>query len=132
MAIRIVEIHPAENPKALNTEWFVIENIGDSAFSTRNCTLSVARKGSKKKTDLGTIDPGFTLAPGARTRVITGNPGRKAHGKPPTDDVPNYNLFLNASVLRGAGSVLTFRLRSHILAVVSYDPDSDAGVAAEE
>ncbi len=131
MAIRIVEIHPAENPKALNTEWLVVENVGESAFSTRNCTLSVARKGSKKKTELGTIDPGFTLPPGGRTRVVTGNPGRKAHGKTPTDDVPNYNLFLNSSVLRGTGSVLTVALRSHTLTSAAYDPKSKTGVAEE-
>lgn len=131
MAIRIVQIHPAEDSKALNTEWFVVENPGDTAFSTRNCTLSVSRKGSKKKTDLGTLDPGFSLAPGARTRVITGHPGRKAHGKPPTDDLPNYHLFLNASVLRGEGSVLTLSLRSHQLASASFDPQAETGVAAE-
>lgn len=132
MAIRIVEIHKADKPKALNTEWFVVENTGDAPFSTRNCTLSITRKGSKKKTELGTIDPGFTLPAGGRTRVITGNPGRKAHGKPPADDVPNYNLFLNAPVLRGAGSVLVFSLRSHELATAEYDPESKSGVAAEE
>ena len=132
MSIRIVEIHPADNPKALNTEWFVVENDGDVTFSTRNCTLSVSRKGSKKKTELGTIDPGFAMAPGSRARVITGNPGRKAHGKPPTDDLPNYNLFLNGSVLRGPGSVLTFSLRSHTLAFASFDPTSKTGIAAED
>lgn len=132
MAIRIVEIHKADNPKALNTEWFVVENLGDAPFSTRNCTLSVGRKGSKKKTELGTLDPGFTLPAGGRARVVTGNPGRKAHGKPPTDDLPNYNLFLNGTVLRGPGSVLVFALRSHELASAEYDPKSKTGIAAEE
>jgi len=132
MSIRIIEIHPAESPKALNTEWFIVENDGETAFSTRNCTLSVSRKNSKKKTELGTMDPGFALPAGAKARIITGNPGRKAHGKAPADDLINYNLFLNASVLRGAGSVLVFSLRQRRLATASYDPESKTGIAAEE
>jgi len=131
MALKIVEIHPADQPEALNTEWFVIENGGDRPFSTKNCTLSVTRRGSKKKVELGTLDPGFTLAPGERVRVITGNPGKKAHGAAPSDDTRNYNLFLGAPVLRGAGTVLVFALRSHPLATAEYDPSAKGGVAAE-
>lgn len=128
MAIRIVEIHPADQPDALNTEWFVLENDGERPFMTRNCTLTVGMKGKKKRTQLGTIDPGFTLAPGTKVRVITGNPGRKAHGKAPEDDLTNYNLFLNVSVLRGAGTVLTLSLRSLPITKATYDPDADSCV----
>ncbi len=116
MAIRISEIHPAESPKALNTEWFIIENIGDKPFSTKNCVISVSPPNSKKRTDLVTLDPGFLLSPGEKVRVVTGNPGRKAHGAPPKDDIRGYNLFLNSSALRGAGSTITFSLRSLMLA----------------
>ncbi len=130
MAIRIIEIHPADDPKSLNTEWFVLENAGDKPFSTRNCTLGVSR-GGKKRVDLGTLDPGFTLAPGDKVRVITGSPGKKAHGKAPEDGVTNYSLFLNAPVLRGPGTVLVFHLRSHVLATAKYDPAAAAGVAQE-
>jgi len=132
MSISIVEIHPASSPKALNEEWLVIENRGDNTFSTRNCTLSVARKGSKKKRDLGSMDPGFKIAPGERVRVITGNPGRKAHGKAPEDGVANYHLFLNAPVIAGPGWVLSLSLRSHVLASAEFDPGRENGVAAEE
>jgi hypothetical protein len=132
MALKIVEIHPADEPDALNTEWFVIENTGDKAFSTKNCTLSVTRRGGKKRIELGTIDPGFMLGPGERARVVTGNPGRKAHGKSPEDSTRNYNLFLGDQVLRGgAGTVLVFALRSHALATAEYDPDAKNGIAAE-
>jgi hypothetical protein len=130
MALKIIEIHPAAEPEALNTEWFVLENDGDKPFSTKNCTLSVTRKNSKKKVELGSIDPGFTIGPGERVRVVTGNPGRKAHGAPPSDDTRNYNLFLGAPVVRGAGTVLVFALRSHPLASAEYDPDSKTGVAS--
>ena len=57
MAIQIVEIHPPDDPKQLNTEWFVLRNTGKRPFITRNCSLIVRKKGSKKKTQLGTIDP---------------------------------------------------------------------------
>jgi len=132
MAISIVKINPGASPKALNEEWLVVENQGDKAFSTRNCVLSAARKGSKKRRDLGTLDPGFKMAPGEQVRVITGNPGRKAHGKPPEDDIINYHLFLNASVLSGAGTVLTFSLRSHALASAEFDPEQESGIADGE
>ena len=131
MAIRIIEIHPADDPKTLNTEWFVVENDGDGPFSTRNCTLGVTR-GSKKRVDLGTLDPGFTLAPGARVRVVTGSPGKKVHGAAPVDDTTNYNLFLNAPVLRGPGTVLVFHLRSHVLCTAKFEPGADHGLGREE
>lgn len=132
MAISIVKIHPASSPKELNDEWIVVENQGENSFSTRNCTLSVARKGSKKKRELGSMDPGFKLAPGERMRVITGNPGRKAHGKPPADDIANYHLFLNAPVVAGAGCVLSLSLRTHVLAAAEFDPGQESGVASGE
>ena len=133
MALKIVHIHPASEPEALNTEWFILENTGEKAFSTKNCTLSVTRRGGKKKIELGTLDPGFLIGPGEKVRLVTGNPGRKAHGKPPEDDTRNYNLFLGEQVLRGgAGTVLVFALRSHTLATAEYDPDAKKGVAAPE
>lgn len=131
MNLSIVEIHPATEPKQLNTEWFILENTGDTAFSTKNCSLSVTRRGSKKRTALGTLDPGFVVAPGERVRIITGNPGKKAHGQPPSDDTKNYHLFLGDAVLRGKGTVLVFSLRSHELTAAEYDPEGKGGLAAE-
>lgn len=133
MALKIVEIHPAVEPEALNTEWFVLENDGENPFQTKNCTLAVSRKGSKKRFELGTMDPGFTIAPGERVRVCTGNPGKKAHGAmPPEEGMKSYSLFLGQPVLRGAGTVLVFGLRSHVLATAEYDPDAKTGVTAGE
>ncbi|GAB4570316.1 MAG: hypothetical protein Tsb0020_24990 [Haliangiales bacterium] len=130
MALHIVEIHPAEDSGVLNREWFVLENGGDKPFSTRNCTLSVSRRGQRKKKALGTIDPGFVLGPGERIRVLTGHPGRKAHGEPPEDELKNYHLFLNESVVRGAGVVLTLALRSLPVAEATFDAATESGVAA--
>jgi hypothetical protein len=133
MNLKIVEIRAASDKNALNTEWIIVENVGETSFSTKNCTLAVSRPNSKKKKELGTIDPGFTIAPGEKVRIITGNPGRKAHGKAPVDDaVKNYNLFLGSSILMGTGSILHFSLRSHPVAKAIYDPEQKTGVAAEE
>ena len=133
MALKIVEIHPAAEAEALNTEWFVLENTGEKPFQTKNCTLSVSRKKGGKRMELGTMDPGFTIAPGERFRIVTGNPGKKAHGAMPdeTGGVKNYSLFLGSPVVRGAGTVLVFGLRSHVLATAEYDPDAKSGVAPD-
>lgn len=131
MDLKIVAIHGAESSKALNTEWFVLENVGDAPFNTKNCTLGVTRGKGKPRGSLGTLDPGFTVGPGEKVRVVTGNPGKKAHGKPPEDGIENYFLFLGGQVLRGPGSVLVFSLRSHPLCRATYDPEADSGVAAE-
>ncbi|WP_428262639.1 hypothetical protein [Haliangium sp.] len=133
MALHIVEIHPAADADALNNEWFVVENRGDKPFSTRNCTLSVGRRGKRKKTQLGQIDPGFVIGPGEKVRVVTGHPGRKSHGPMPDDDMNNYSLFLGAPVLRGgAGTELILALRSLPLAKAIFDPDATGGVLTSE
>ena len=131
MAVRIVEIHPAEDEALLNTEWFIMENPGERPFNTKNCALSVRRQGQKKKTQLGVIDPGFVLSPGETIRVVTGNPGRKSQGQPPQDEIRNYNLFLNAPVLRGPGCVLILELRSLPVTKATFEPDAERGVAAK-
>jgi hypothetical protein len=129
MAIRIIELHPADPPDALNHEWFVLENQGERPFSTRGCTLSVARKGQRKKVLLGTIDPGFVIGPKEKVRVITGHPGRKAHGEMPTEDeVKQYNLFLNDPVLREPGCTLTLALRSLPVTAATWEPEAAGGV----
>ncbi len=130
MAISIVQINAAKDSKALNTEWFVVENIGDKPFSTKNCALGTAH-GNQRAKPLGTLDPGFVLNPGEKYRVITGKPGKKAHGKPPADKIPNYHLFLGALVLKGAGIVVSLTLRSAEIARATYDPKVKSGIAKE-
>src|SRR5690348_15645567 len=91
MAIRFVEIHASSDPELLNAEWVVIENDGKMPFNTRGCGMTVSRKGQKKRSELGIIDPGFVLHPGEKMRMVTGNPGTKAHGDPPAEEVvKNY------------------------------------------
>jgi hypothetical protein len=130
MALRIVQIHAAKQPDALNSEWFVVENTGDKPFSTKNCALGTAFGGQRPR-PLGTLDPGFVINPGEKYRIITGNPGRKAHGAPPDDAIPNYHLFLGDAVLKKPGIVLALSLRTLELARAVFDPDAKTGVAAE-
>lgn len=132
MAIRFVEIHPATDPEQLNTEWVVLENDGKLPFNTRGCGMSVGRKGQKRRSELGIIDPGFVLGPGERVRMLTGNPGTKAHGDPPAEDngVKNYFLFLPKVYLAGAGTVLTLTLRGLAVGKGEFDPAAEAGVVA--
>jgi len=131
MAIRFVEIHPADDAEQLNTEWVVLENDGKVPFNTRGCGMSVGRRGHKRRSELGIIDPGFVLAPGERVRMLTGNPSTKAHGTAPEDGVKNYFLFLPKAYLKdGAGTVLTLTLRGLQVSKAEFDPAAPGGVAA--
>lgn len=128
MAIRFVEIHAASDGEQLNTEWVVLENDGKLPFNTRGCGMSVGKKGQKRRSELGIIDPGFVLQPGERVRMLTGNPGTKAHGDPPEDGVKNYFLFLPKTYLAGAGTVLTLTLRGLAVGKAEFDPAAPGGV----
>lgn len=130
MAIRFVEIHPAQDPEQLNQEWVILENDGKTPFHTRGCGMTVGRRGSNKKPMLGVIDPGFLLAPGERMRMCTGNPGTQSHGPTPDEtEVKNYYLFLPKTYLKGAGTVLTLTLRGLPVAKAEHDPAAANGVA---
>ena len=129
MELAIVEIHPADSAKLLNTEWFVLENQGSKPFHTKNCTVSISRAGQKKRRDIGTMEPGVVLPAGEKLRIITGNPGRKAQGKAPVDDTTNYHLFLGSSILQGDGCKLTLSLRAMQLTHATFAKDSPNCVA---
>lgn len=132
MRIVIREIHAARSAGALNDEWFVVENVGDRAFSTAGCTVAVG-KGKGRLRSIGTLDPGFTLQPQERVRLITGNPGKKAHGKvpEPSSEARNYHLFLASNILGGAGTVVALSLHQHEVARAIFDPGAEHGVAPE-
>jgi hypothetical protein len=125
MALVIREIH--SSPGTLNDEWFIVENSGEKSFSTMGVTLSIGKGGTRPR-GVGAMEPGFTLGHGEKVRVVTGNPGKKAHGKPPEDGVKNYHLFLAEPLLKGAGSVLILTLKQHELTRATFDPASPAGV----
>jgi hypothetical protein len=130
MAIRFVEIHAATDPEQLNTEWVVVANDGKMPFNTRGCGMTVSRRGQKRRSDLGVIDPGFVLMPGDRMRLVTGNPGTKAHGEPPPEDeIKNYFLFLPQVMVKAPGTVLTMTLRGMPVSKAEFDPSKPTGVA---
>ena len=131
MQIEIKEIHAAGKNGPLNEEWFVLENVGDQPFSTAGCAIGVAR-GSGRLRGIGTLDPGFTIAPGEKVRVVTGNPSKKQHGKPPeVEGVRNYHLFQVEPLLAGgAGTSIALSLRQHEVARGMFDPKAKSGVAA--
>jgi hypothetical protein len=80
------------------------------------------------------MDPGFTLAPGEKMRVVTGNPGKKAQGKAPaeTDKLKNYHLFHGERLLGGPGSLVAVAMGQHELARAAFDPEAKTGVAEAE
>jgi hypothetical protein len=130
MGIRFVEIHTAADGDQLNTEWVVLENDGKLPFNTRGCGMTVGKKGTSKRSALGIIDPGFVMQPGEKVRMLTGNPGTKAHGDPPPEEgVKNYFLFLPKTYLAGAGTVLTLTLRGLAVSKATFDPEAPGGVA---
>lgn len=133
MRIVIREIHAARKPGELNDEWFVVENAGDRAFSTAGCSVLVSRGKGSRPRQIGTLDPGFLLQPNERVRLVTGNPGKKAHGKVPdiSGGERNYHLFLGEPLLKGAGSVVAMSLHQHEVVRGVFDPKVEGGVAAE-
>ncbi|MEJ7603052.1 MAG: hypothetical protein WKG01_34515 [Kofleriaceae bacterium] len=132
MAIRFVEIKPAENTEALNTEWVILENVGKMPFSTRGCGMTVGKRGSAKKSLLGIIDPGFVLQPGDRMRMLTGSPGTEKHGTAPEDAVKNYFLFLPRAYVGEPGTVLTLTLRGLPVSKAEFDPAQPGGIKSTD
>jgi len=128
MAIRFVEIKASDSPETLNAEWVILENDGKAPFNTRGCGMTVGRRGSNKKSLLGIIDPGFILQPGERVRMLTGAPGKAAHGEVPEDGVTNYYLSLPKLYLAGAGTFLTLVLRGLPVSKAEFDPAAPGGV----
>jgi len=128
MAIRFVEIHAATDADALNTEWVVLENDGNNPFQTRGCGMTVSKRGEKRRSQLGIIDPGFLLAPGERVRMLTGSPGKEADPPPPEDGTKNYFLLLPKHIVKGPGTVLTLTLRGLTVCKAEFDPASSSGI----
>ena len=132
MRLVIREIHASGTKGALNNEWFVVENAADKPFSTAGCTVSVGR-GKGRLRGVGALDPGFTIQPGEKVRVVTGNPGKKAHGTPPAPtgaagEPKNYHLFLAEPLLAGPGTVVALALKQHEIARATFEPTGADGV----
>lgn len=106
MALTLTEVHRRTEDKHLNDEWFVLENTTDSAISTRGCRVTLTKAKARKAIELAKLDPGFTVEPGAKVRVVCGRPGTKAHGKSPDDDMENYYLLMKVPLFKWQGGTL--------------------------
>jgi hypothetical protein len=106
MALTLTEVHRRTEDKHLNDEWFVLENTTDSAISTRGCRVTLTKAKARKPIEVAKLDPGFTVEPGAKVRVVCGRPGTKAHGKSPDDDVENYFLLMKVPLFKWQGGTL--------------------------
>ncbi|MBC8131932.1 MAG: hypothetical protein H7X95_03050, partial [Deltaproteobacteria bacterium] len=123
--------------KRINEEYFVLENDGASAVSTAHLQViatRATRPGMKPERGsvLGVIDPGFMLQPGEKILVVSGVPGKKSHGEPPSrEGMRTYHLFQRSGLLAGTGTVIKLAMNQMEVAKLIYDPTSDSGVAAK-
>ncbi len=134
MALVIRSLHAASKPELLNEEWIVVENTGPGAMTSAGWSLGVARGKGQRPSLLGALQPGFTLQPGEKIRLVTGTPSKKAQGTPPAaeEGLRNYHLFLKAPILGRPGAVVIFQLKQHELARAVFQPDAPDGVQAAE
>src|SRR3954463_5491389 len=132
MALIFREAHAAPDKKKLNEEYFVLENTGGVAVSTGGLQVIAGRKG-KRGSVLGVIDPGFMLQPGEKILVVSGIPGKKAHGDPPArDGMRTYHLFQKEALLQGDGTIIRLAMNQLEVARFVYDRNDPSGVAKPE
>ncbi len=130
MSLVFEEVHPAPDSKRINEEWFVLANTGANAISTAGLAVVISRPG-KRGSVLGQIDPGFVLQPGERILIVSGVPGKKSQGEPPTrEGLRTYHLFVREGILRGDGTTLRFAMNQVDVARVTYDKSAPNGVGA--
>ncbi len=131
MPIVIRELHRAPSKDLLNEEWIVLENTGSSPVSAQGCSVAVSRSANNHPKILGTLDPGFTLKPGEKIRLVAGTASRKAQGTAPaeSDALKNYHLFLKEPVITGPGAVVRLALKQLELTRGTFKPDAPNGVA---
>jgi hypothetical protein len=123
------EAHAAPDKKRINEEWFVLENAGATAVNTGGLQVIAAKKG-KRGSVLGVIDPGFMLQPGEKILVVSGVPGKKSHGEPPSrEGMRTYHLFQREPLLQGQGTLLRLAMNQVEVARLVYDPAAANGVA---
>jgi len=132
MGLIFREAHAAPDKKKLNEEYFVLENTGGVAVSTGGLQVIAGRKG-KRGSVLGVIDPGFMLQPGEKIIVVSGFPGKKSHGEPPTrDGLRVYHLLQREGLLQGTGTTIRLALNQMEIARLEYDAEKPDGIAAVE
>ena len=82
---------------------------------------------------LGVIDPGFMLQPGEKILVVSGVPGKKSHGEPPTrEGMRTYHLFQRDRLLQGDGTILKLAMNHLEVARLVYDKSAPGCVGTPE
>jgi len=128
MPLVFEEVHAASEPKKVNEEWFVLSNQSAAPVSTSGLAVIVSRPG-KRGSIMGHIDPGFMLQPGEKILIVTGIPGKKSQGEPPTrEGLRTYHLMQREGLLKGTGTIVRFALNQIDVAKVSFDPKAQNGV----
>lgn len=131
MALKIIEIRSCKDPKELNTEWIVVENTGEVLLNLRGCEIAKGNPHSRKNHTVAKMDPGFTLNPKEKKRIVSGNPRSTVQGGAPSDKIENYFLFLKVPyVTKGEMSVRILRGQG-LVAQAVWDQEQKTGVAAE-
>jgi hypothetical protein len=121
MALTVVEVHRRTDEKKLNEEWILLHNTGDAPQSTRGCRVLHYKPGAKKGIEAAKLDPGFTLAPDEKLRLVVGNPGTKAHGAAPQEEgVENYYLFMKVPLLKGNSGTIKLQKGQFAVLEVPY------------
>ncbi len=137
MSLIFREAHAAPEKKRINEEYFVLENTGATAISTARLQVistRAPRPGQKahRGSVLGVIDPGFMLQPGEKILVVSGVPGKKSHGEPPTrDGMRTYHLFQRSGLLESQDTVIKLAMNQIEVAKLIYDPTAESGVRVE-
>ena len=126
------EAHATGDKKRINEEWFILENDGASAVSTGGLQVIAGRKGQRGSI-LGVIDPGFMLQPGEKILVVSGIPGKKSHGDPPSrDGLRTYHLFQKERLLQADGTILRLAMNQMEVARLVFDRNAPDGVGAPD
>ena len=129
MPLMFREAHATADKKQLNGEWFILENAGATSVSTAGLQVISGKKG-KRGSVLGVIDPGFMLQPGEKILVVSGIPGKKAHGDPPArEGMRTYHLFQKEALLQGDGTIIKLAMNQLEVARFTYDRSAPTGVA---
>jgi hypothetical protein len=70
------------------------------------------------------------LQPGEKIIVVSGVPGKKAHGEPPTrDGLRTYHLLQREPLLGGDGTIIRLCMNQFEVSRLTFDPDVATGVA---
>lgn len=120
MAFTVLEVHRRSEDELLNDEWILLQNGTDGPLSTRGCRVMVHKPKSPKGVEAAKMDPGFTVAPGEKVRMVCGRPGTKAHGKAPEDGVETYYLLMKAPLLKGPAGRVKIAKGQLVLAEAEY------------